>query len=259
MDTWDEGAGYDDYMGRWSHAIAREFLAWLNVPPSASWVDVGCGTGALAGTIAQEAAPGRLAGIDASAGFIETARLRLGDQPDLRVGDAQRLPFSGDTFDAAVSGIALNFIPDPAVAIREMRRVTRSSGTVAAYVWDYAEGMGMIRRFWDAAIALDPSISHLDEATRFPLCGSGPLYDLFEAAGLDDVAVGALEVPTVFRDFDEYWRPMLGDQGPAPSYVGSLDKQGRRLLEERLKIDLPASADGSIELTARAWAVRGIA
>ncbi|MEN8234638.1 MAG: methyltransferase domain-containing protein [Actinomycetota bacterium] len=258
MDTWDASDGYDDYMGRWSEPIAREFLDWLDIAPGSRWVDIGCGTGALAAAIAAAVAPTRLAGVDPSAGFIEAARRRLTGDPDLRVGDAQALPFDSSSFDATVSGLALNFVPDPEVALSEMRRVTRNDGTVAAYVWDYADGMQMIRAFWDAAVALNPSTAHLDEATRFPLCRPGPLFDLFESSGLRDVDVTALEIPTVFRGFDEYWRPMLGDQGPAPSYVGSLDEHERQRLESRLRRDLPESADGTIGLTARAWAVRGL-
>ncbi|MEN8113444.1 MAG: methyltransferase domain-containing protein [Actinomycetota bacterium] len=259
MDTWEESDGYDDYMGRWSEPIASEFLDWLDIDPGSRWIDVGCGTGALTATIAVHAAPRRIAGIDPSPGFIRAARRRLGDDPDLRVGDAQALPFQPDSFDASVSGLALNFVPDPGSALGEMRRVTEIGGAVAAYVWDYADGMQMIRAFWDAAVDLDPTIAYLDEATRFPLCRPEPLSHLFESAGLRDVELTALEIPTVFHGFDEYWRPMLGDQGPAPAYVGSLSEHERQRLEARLKEDLPESGDGTITLTARAWAIRGFA
>ncbi len=172
MDTWQEGSTYDGYMGRWSRHLANEFVGWLNVPVDSRWVDVGCGTGALAEAIAQSASPTSVAGIDPSPGFIAAAKARLGAGADLRVGDAQLLPFDDGGFDAAVSAIALNFVPDPRLAVREMARVTAKGGVVATYLWDYAEGMEMIRLFWDAAVALDPSIAHLDEATRFPLCRS---------------------------------------------------------------------------------------
>jgi len=161
-------------------------------------------------------------------------------------------------FDAAVSGIALNFVPDPGLGVREMRRVTRSGGVVAAYVWDYAGGMQVISEFWDAAVALDPTIDYLDEATRFPLCRPERLNALFTESGLDDVHTTALEIPTVFEGFDEYWEPFLGGQGPAPSYVASMSQPDRQHLESRLRNQLPTSNDGVIILTARAWAVRGV-
>ncbi|MGZ5384200.1 MAG: class I SAM-dependent methyltransferase [Acidimicrobiia bacterium] len=258
MDTWDGGASYEHYMGRWSRRVAQQFLDWIAVPPASRWVDVGCGTGALTEAITQAASPERLAGVDPSSDFIAAARHRLGESPDLRVGDAQGLPFASDEFDAAVSGIALNFVPDPGRGIQEMRRVTRSGGVVAAYVWDYADGMQTIRMFWDAAVALDPTIAHLDEAARFPLCRPERLDVLFRESGLTDVDTTPLVIPTVFAGFGEYWKPFLGGQGPAPSYVVSLTERDRRDLQARLSDELPRSDDGAIELTARAWAVRGI-
>ena len=158
-----------------------------------------------------------------------------------------------------MSAIALNFFPEPELAVREMRRVTVAGGVVAAYVWDYADGMEMIRRFWDAAVGLDPAIADLDEATRFPLCNPGPLRELFGASGLADVEAVALEISTVFASFGEYWEPMLGAQGPIPTYVGSLGGDDRRRLSAQLENDLPTAPDGSITLIARAWAIRGTA
>jgi hypothetical protein len=137
-----------------------------------------------------------------------------------------------------------------------MRRVTVPGGTVAAYVWDYAEGMQLIRRFWDAAQALDERAGALDEAVRFPLCRRDALAALFAAAGLQHVQTAALEIATRFEDFDDYWLPFLGGQGPAPAYVMSLDDAGRSRLRERLRATLPVQAGGEIALRARAWAVK---
>lgn len=243
-------------MGRWSRLVARRFVDWLDVPPRSRWLDVGCGTGALTATIAMIARPSSLAAIDPSAEFIGAARDNLGEGVDLRVGDAQLLPFAPNEFDASVSGLALNFVPNPLRAVEEMARVTVPSGAVAAYVWDYAEGMEMIRRFWDAAAELDPAAAALDEAIRFPLCRPARLENLWDEAGLGAVAVAPIEIDTTFADFDEYWRPFLGEQGPAPSYVATLSESDRRRLAARLREELP-TADGRIELPARAWAVRG--
>jgi hypothetical protein len=141
-----------------------------------------------------------------------------------------------------------------------MRRAARKGAKVAAYVWDYAQGMQMMRRFWDAAAALDPAgAGGKDEALRFQLCRPDPLRMLFEEAGLRRVEVSAIEVPTVFRDFDDYWAPFLGGQAPAPAYCMSLAEDRRAALRERLRATLPAEPDGSIHLSARAWAVQGTA
>jgi SAM-dependent methyltransferase len=173
------------------------------------------------------------------------------------VGDAQALPLDAGAIDAAVSGLVLNFVPSPAAMIGEMRRVARPGGTVALYVWDYAARMELIRHFWDAAVALDPAAAPLDEGPRFPVCHPEALAVLFRQAGLTAVETRAVDVPTVFRDFDDYWTPFLGGQGPAPGYCMGLPEARRAALRERLRARLPADADGRIALVARAWAVRG--
>ncbi|MEO7839100.1 MAG: methyltransferase domain-containing protein, partial [Anaerolineales bacterium] len=161
-------------------------------------------------------------------------------------------------FDAIVSGLVLNFIPQPEQALAGMRRVARKGGVVGAYVWDYAEGMQLMRHFWDAAVALDPEVSDIDEVRRFPHSRPEPLKELFQGAGFHQVEVISIQVPTVFRDFDDYWTPFLGGQGPAPSYLISLSEEHRAVLRERIRAGLPFAVDGSIPLAARAWAVRGV-
>ena len=258
MSIWASGAAYEPYVGRWSRLVAREFQAWLAVPLESRWVDVGCGTGALSATILAVARPSAITGIDASDGYVTYVREQIQDpHATFRVGDAQALPFDSATFDASVSGLVLNFLPQPDRGLAEMARVTRLDGTVAAYVWDYAGEMQLMRRFWDAAAALDPAAAELDEGRRFPLCRPDALERLFTAAGLADVAVRAVDVPTVFRDFDDYWSPFLGGQGPAPVYAMSLTEDRRAALRDRLRATLPSAADGSIHLIARAWASRG--
>jgi SAM-dependent methyltransferase len=258
-DVWASGDAYEPYVGRWSRAVARQFLTWLGVPPGGRWLDVGCGTGALSGAILEVADPFEVVGIDPSAEYVAYARRRVPD-PRARfvVGDARDLPFTSGAFAGVVSGLVLNFLSDPAVAAAEMVRVARPGDTVAAYVWDYAGGMELMRRFWDAAVALDPAARELDEGERFGgICRPEILTDLFRNAGLRRVEARALDVPTLFRDFDDYWTPFLGGQGPAPGYAVSLDEDRRAALRERLRAGLPVAADGSIPLNARAWAVRG--
>ena len=257
-EVWASGAAYEPYVGRWSRLVAREFLAWLAVPPGSRWLDVGCGTGALTETILAVASPAAVVGIDPSAGFVAYARERVRDQrAGFAVGDAQALPHPDATYDAVVSGLMLNFVPDPTRAAAEMARVARPGGVVAAYVWDYAGEMQLMRHFWDAAAALDPAARDLDEGRRFPLCQPEPLAALFQGAGLADVATRAIDVPTHFRDFDDYWSPFLGGQAPAPAYAMSLSEVRRAALRERIRASLPAEPDGSLRLIARAWAVRG--
>jgi SAM-dependent methyltransferase len=255
---WASGAAYEPYIGRWSRLVAREFLAWLAVPPESRWLDVGCGTGALSATILALARPATVTGIDASEGYAAYAREQIRDgRLQFRQGDAEALPFLDEDLDATVSGLVVNFLPEPSRGLAEMARVTRPGGAVAVYVWDYSDGMQLIRHFWDAAAALDPAAVELDESRRFPICHPEALERLFTDARLEEVAVRAVDVPTVFRDFDDYWSPFLGGQGPAPGYAMSLSEGRRTALRERIRADLPISRDGSIELIARAWAARG--
>ncbi|MFI6318652.1 class I SAM-dependent methyltransferase [Nonomuraea sp. NPDC050556] len=259
-DVWEVGEAYEAYVGRWSRRVAVEFLRRLSVPAGRTWLDVGCGTGALTQAILAEASPARVVGVDPAEGFLATARGAVGDaRAEFRVGDAQALPLADDGFEAVVSGLALNFVPDHVLAVGEMVRVAAPGAVVAAYVWDYAEGMEMMRHFWDAAIAAAPDDSGLDESVRFPVCRPGALRDLWVGAGVLDVVVGPIDVPTVFSGFDDFWDPFLGGQGAAPAYAMSLTSARRADLRERLRGSLPYAADGTIPLTARAWAVSGTA
>jgi SAM-dependent methyltransferase len=257
-EVWEAGDAYEQYAGRWSSLVARDFLGWLDQTAGLRWLDVGCGTGALSAAIIERCAPTALTGIDSSAGFIATARARIADSlARFEQGDGQALPLSDGTFDVAVSGLVLNFVPDPGAMLGEMRRVLRPGGTAALYVWDYAGEMQLMRYFWDAAVALDPSARELDEGSRFPLCQPDALAKLLHDAGLEAGTTAPIAVPTVFRDFDGYWTPFLGGQGPAPGYCMRLPDERRVALRERLRATLPVAADGHIALTARAWAARG--
>ncbi len=258
-DAWNSGDAYEPYVGRWSRLVAREFLGWLAVPACRRWLDVGCGTGALSQTILALADPSEVVGIDPSPAYVAFARHRVkGARIRFEVEDAQALQAAPASFDAVVSGLVLNFVSEPDRAVSEMARVARPGGTVAAYVWDYAEGMQLMRHFWDAAVALDPSAQELDEGRRFPLCEPEPLTDLFRRSGLEEVEVRAIDVPTVFRDFDDYWSPFLGGQAPAPGYAMSLSEERRAALRERIRAGLPTNPEGEHHLIARAWAVRGV-
>ncbi len=258
-ETWASGATYEAYVGRWSRLVAREFLNWLNVPATSRWLDVGCGTGALCQTILDLAAPISVKGIDRSEGYVAFAREQVRDErAQFEVGDAQALPVESEACDAVVSGLALNFVLQPPQAVAEMARAAKSTSVVAAYVWDYAGKMQLMRHFWNAAAALDPAAYDLDEGRRFPICQPDPLRELFQSAGLDDVKVRPIDIATDFQDFDDYWSPFLGGQGPAPGYAKSLSDERRAALRERIRAGLLFALDGSIPLVARVWAVRGV-
>lgn len=258
---WTGGASYESYMGRWSRLVAWQFVPWLNVSSDSQWLDVGCGTGTLIQTILDTVSPRAVLGIDSSERYIEFARKNVQDpRVAFRLGDAQALPIKSAAYDAVVSGLVLNFVPKPSQALNEMIRAVRIGGTIAAYVWDYADKMQLIRYFWNAAVALDgtEAVLALDEGQCFPLCQPEPLRQLFQTAQLGKVEVRSIDVPTTFRDFDDYWSPFLGSQGPASSYAMSLSEEKRVALREHIRLTLPISPDGSIHLIARAWAVRGV-
>lgn len=258
-DAWNSGDAYEPYIGRWSRMIADLFVTWLDPASNEAWVEVGCGTGALTEAIVTAAAPASVLALEPSDGYIAFARRRVSHPAvTFEIGDASRLPLPDDSQDRAVSGLVINFIPDIPAALAEMARVTRPGGTIAAYVWDYAEGMEMLRHFWDVVIALDPPAAEMDEGTRFPMCRPEPLRDLWEKAGLTAVDVAPLDIRMRLRDFDELWAPFLGGQGPAPGYVASLAPDARDALREALSERIERSEEGAIELGARAWAVRGL-
>jgi SAM-dependent methyltransferase len=245
-------------VGRWSRLVAAEFVAWLAGPPRARWLDMGCGTGALTEAVLSAASPADVVGVDPSPAFVAHAAVHVPDpRARFAVGDARALPMADGWFDVAVSGLMLNFVAERNLALREMARAVGRGGVVAAYVWDYPDGMQLMNHFWDAAIELDPAAQSTHEAIRFGFCRPDPLRSMLERAGLTGVEVRPIVVPTVFRDFDDYWTPFLGGTGPAPAYAMALGEQHRGALRDALRDRLPTEDDGSIHLTARAWATRG--
>jgi len=255
-DTWERGDPYEQYVGRWSRWVAPLFLSWLNIPAGRRWLDVGCGTGALCAAIVDHGSPSSVVGVEPSEGFCKTARENLRGRAVLHRGSATQIPLGDAAVDVVVSGLVLNFVPDERAALAEMARVTGNGGTIGAYVWDYAGKMDLMRFFWDAAVDLDPDAAKMDEGIRFPLCRPEALAELFASAGLKGIDVTAIDIPTSFASFEDYWQPFLGGQGPAPAYAMSLGETARARLRDRIRDRLPSTADGSIPLTARAWAVR---
>lgn len=257
-DAWQAGDSYELYMGRWSRQVAPRFLDWLGAPGGLDWLDVGAGTGALSATILARCAPRSLLAVERSEGFLEKARASLADRrAELRAGDAQALPAADASRDVVVAGLVLNFVPERERALAEMKRVARRGGRIAFYVWDYpGGGVEFMRAFWDAAIALDPGARELGEGRRFPFCTPEGLGELAARGGLPPVECSAIEVPTVFAGFEDYWRPFTLGAGPAPGYCASLEPDRRERLRARLEHSLPRGSDGSIPMKVRAWAVK---
>jgi len=252
---WSSATAYEAFMGRWSGVVAESFLDRVAAPTRDRWLDLGCGTGVLAGAVARRSALG-VYGVDPAAAFVSHAAATV--RGHFAVGDAQRLPFRDGSFGAVVSALVLNFIPDLPAALAGVHRVLRRGGVAAAYVWDYGGQMQFLRRFWDAAAAIDPTAAEHDEGRRASICRPEPLARAFAEARFSGIVTWPIDVPTRFRDFDDYWEPFLGGTGPASAFALSLDEERRAALRDRLLATLPIAAGGTIDLIARAWAVRGV-
>lgn len=254
FDSWAAGDAYENYMGRWSRRIARDFLNWLEPPSDVNWIDVGCGTGALTETILDHSNPKSVLGVDPSDGFIAFARENATDgRARFALGGADNLPAETGAFDIATSGLAVNFFPDVTAGLREMTRVVRPGGRICFYVWDYpGGGMGFIDAFWKAAASIDKKAAKLDEAARFPQCTPDGLADLCTAVGLPcDVA--PIERDARFSTFEAFWEPFTRGAGPAPGYLAKLDPMKQAELKYRLRAKL---GEKDIVLPARAWAIK---
>ncbi len=258
-DPWSSGNAYERFMGRWSSLVAEKFLKWLAIPEGKIWLDVGCGTGSLSKLILKTQKPAKIISVDSSEEFISYA-IKNVNHPSVQfnVGNAKTLNIDSASIDAVVSGLALNFFPDPEIVIREMMRVIKPGGKIGIFLWDYSEGMQMLRYFWDAAVELNNKAKEFDEGLRFPVCKKGQLEILLGKTGLKDVEEIPIEINTYFKDFNDYWEPFLGNVGPAPVYVMSLKPEDRKQLEIKVRNSLPVNKDGSITITARAWAAKGI-
>jgi SAM-dependent methyltransferase len=253
-----DAEAYNRFMGRWSRRVAPLLIDFAQIRDGDRVLEVGSGTGSLSLTIAASLPGCRVVGIDRSARYVSYAKSQIaGENVRFDTGDALDLPFPAAQFDAATSLLVLNFIPDARKAVAEMRRVTRSGGTISAAVWEYGGGMEMLRMFWDAAVRLDPAAEPQDEK-HMPLSRSGELAGLFRAAGLVDVRETPLEITTHFKSWADYWSPFLDGQGPAGAYVAGLTPENRSALHDRLKSLLASrqGAAGGYPLRARVWAAR---
>ncbi len=256
--NWNSAELYESYVGRWSRQTAVEFLKWINKEKGLEWIEVGCGTGALTQEILKTQEPKKVTGVDQSNEYVLFMRQNINDpRAEFITGDACKLPIEDNSADVIVSGLVLNFIDDIAGALNEFKRITRSSACISAYVWDYAGKMELMRYFWDAAVSLFDDANELDEGVRFKICNPERLKSLFVSAGLRNVETVNIDIPTVFNDFDDYWKPFFSGIGPAPGYCMSLTEEKRELLKKKIYSNLPIGNDGRIELIARAIAVKG--
>ena len=251
-------AGYERFMGRWSRLLAPPYVAFAGVKDGDRVLDVGTGTGSVARAVEANMPASQIVGVDPSAGFIAYAQKNAkSSRARFEVGDAQALKQADASFDNTLALLVMNFVPDHNKAIAEMRRVTRPQGTVSACVWDYDQGMQMLRFFWDEAIALDPAIEPKDER-HMKLSRQGQLGNLWKKAGLVNVKEEPLVIDQAYSSFDDYWAPFTKGAGPGGAYVVSLPENRRRNLEARMRKRLLGDrADGPFTLTARAWCVRG--
>jgi len=248
---------YERLVGRYGSQLAFALIEFAGVEPAMRALDVGCGPGALTAALVQRLGIANVFGADPSEPFVQACRARL---PGVEVvaAAAESLPFAEGVFDAAVSQLVVNFMPDAEAGLREMVRVTRKGGVVASCVWDYAGEMTLLRAFWDAAHEVDPErAAAADEGIVMRWCGDGELGELWRAEGLHDVRFGSLVVHASYTDFGDLWSPFPTGVAPSGAFCKSLDEDHRAALRENYRRRLGVG-DGPFELTARAWAATGI-
>ena len=255
---WSGGEDYDQLMGRWSRSIAPSLIKFAGLQDGDKVLEVGCGTGSLTRALLEYLPSSEVAGMDTAASYVEYLGQHLTDpRLLLKVGDAQELPYESDSFDACLSLLVFNFIPDAQKAVTEMSRVTRPGGKIAVAVWDYGQGMEMLRILWDTAVELNPEAEALHER-NMPYCREGELFGLWNKTGFQKVEETTLTIPTEFSSFEDYWAPFLSVVGPSGSYVSGLSPNKQQVLRNKVRQNLQSgTGDGPFSLKASAWAVKG--
>jgi len=259
--TATDAHAYEHLMGRWSGRLAKELIAFAGIETGDRVLDLGCGTSSMALALAARPEPIRIVGIDIAEPYIAFASEQSTDaRLTFLTGDAVALDLPVEGFDRCFSLLALNFVSDPARALTGMRRVTRSSGVVAAAVWDFAGGLVYQRIFWDTAAALDPE-AELARARHFasPLTGPRELVAAFNEVRLRDVKSASLTVRMEYAEFSDYWEPIANAQGPVGDYVKRLPPDRLEILAAAVRrAYLAGRPDGPRSMAATAWAARGL-
>jgi SAM-dependent methyltransferase len=245
---------YDRFVGRYSSGLARGMCTAAGIRPGQRALDVGCGSGALLLTLATILGEENVVGVDPSEPFLEAAQAKV---PGARVvvGSAEALPFADGEFDATLAQLVINFLDDPKAGVAEMARVTRPGGVVAACVWDYADGMTLLKTFWEAALVVDPEGAKARMEHQMPFARPEELGELF-GSSVTGVEVSAIDIEASYDDFDDLWTPFLGGVGPAGSYAASLEAEPQSRLREEYFRRL-GEPDGRFTLPARAWCAVG--
>jgi SAM-dependent methyltransferase len=260
--TYTNPAAYDRFMGRWSAHLAPLFVRFAGVEDGQRILDVGCGTGSLTRALLSNSKAIRVEGVDPTAAYVAFAQQAVEDaRAEFQVSAAEALPFPDSTFDAALALLVLQDIADPDRAIREMARVTRRGGRVAACQWDFANGLPMLSLFWDAAEVLAPKEIARRRADASPSkpAGLGDLAEYWTRAGLRDITTGSLEIAMRFCAFHDFWQPFLAGSTPTSAFAAALNRETGGDLERALRDRIPdIQSDGSFVLPARAWAVVGV-
>lgn len=250
----DDSAEYERFMGRWTRAVARVFLDWLAVGSGSSWLDVGCGTGILAETVVHLCAPGRVDGVDAEPAQIAAAvRGPAGARAHFAIGDARRLAYANKTFDVVASALVINFVPDRALAMAEMRRVARIGGLVAAYVWDFAEELspsGPLRKAMRRFGVEAPPVPGTESS------GLRALQALFEGSEFDRIETRTIDVCLTYENFEDFWQAQTPAYAPTTQTIATMKATDRLNLMRAVECSLPSGPGGTIEYCARAHAIK---
>jgi SAM-dependent methyltransferase len=255
-----DGSGYEAQMGRWSRRLAPLFIDFAGIAAAERVLDVGCGTGSLTLMLAQNPHISAVQGVDLSPVYVEYARQRSRDaRVDFQVGDACALPFPAASFDHSLSSLVLQFIPNANTAVREMRRVTRPGGIVAAATWDTRGGLVISRMFFDIAAVLDPNANELRaRACTRPMSRADGLSKAWNDAELVDVVLDSLTIRMDFASFADFWGPFEGRDGPYAAYVSTLGADARAKFRGTLEAAyLDGDADGPRSYAATAWVIKG--
>ena len=249
---------YEAFMGRWSRHVADQFLDWLAIPEGLTWLDVGCGAGMLGQSIVESYAPVAVIGVDPKTASIDHARAHVDNTSiSFKVGDAQKLPFDNETFDAVVSGLMIKFVPDKLKAVKEMKRVTRNDGVIALYDWDLENNANMTRHFWQAVTDVDASLMNYRATDRPDMRETTRISDIFHQAGLKNIEERSFIFNARFKNFGDYWHPITHNAQNVGKFYQSLTNGQRRGVRDQIKNILPISNDGSITFESSAFAVKG--